>query len=311
MKTVVITGATGCVGRALVDVCIAAGYEVLAVLNRNTSRGKSLESLEHCHILYLSLNEYKNAMSEIEKQHIRLDSYELFFHLAWMSAFGVGRDDVRLQLSNVEASIDAVGFAKELGCTTFIGAGSQAEYGRTEGKLAPHTPTFPETGYGIAKLCTSQMTRILCEQFGMRSVWCRILSAYGPYDAEKTLIREAITKMLKNVETEFSPCEQTWDYIYADDAARALLVAGEYGENGGIYVVGSGESHRLSYYIDEIARITEYTKEIGYGKRGYNPKQVMNLQADISAIEELGFKVAVSFAEGIQRVCSIWSDDDF
>ena len=58
-------------------------------------------------------------------------------------------------------------FFAKLGCYKFIGAGSQAEYGRVEGKLTALTLTFPENGYGIAKLCAGQMSRILCEQKNM------------------------------------------------------------------------------------------------------------------------------------------------
>ena len=65
---------------------------------------------------------------------------------------------MELQNNNVKYALQAVKAAKELGCTRFVGAGSQAEYGRVEGTLTPDTPAFPENGYGIAKLCAGQMT---------------------------------------------------------------------------------------------------------------------------------------------------------
>ncbi len=61
--------------------------------------------------------------------------------------------------------------------SAFIGAGSQAEYGRVEGKLNSQVPAFPENGYGMAKLCAGQMTRIQCESWES-DIWTRILSVY-------------------------------------------------------------------------------------------------------------------------------------
>ena len=305
MKKVVITGATGALGRALIKVCIEAGYKVLAVVHRTSERASEIKTIDNCCVLYLDLSEYDNAMEEMIKQDVALGDYELFFHLAWMAPFGEGRNNLELQLENVRASLAAVHFAKALGCTSFIGAGSQAEYGRVKGKLSPDTPTFPETGYGIAKLCAGQMTRLVCEQVGMKHIWTRILSVYGPHDGAKSLISVAIDDMLNNRDTSFTPCDQMWDYIYSEDAARALLLAAQKGKHGGVYVIGSGEVHPLKQYIQKIAEITNYKKEIGFGKRAYNDKQVMFLQADLSLLTEWGFVPKVSFEKGILLLVSL------
>ncbi|MBQ5345073.1 MAG: NAD(P)-dependent oxidoreductase [Acidaminococcaceae bacterium] len=305
MKTAVITGATGTIGRALIDVCIEAGYEVMAIVHRNSLRVLDLENIEHCHVLNLNLAEYNNALEEIQKQNIVLGDYAFFFHLAWMAPFGKDRENLPLQLQNVQDSLAAVHFAKALGCSVFIGAGSQAEYGRVEGKLAPDTPTFPETGYGIAKLSAGQMTRLACEQVGLKHIWTRILSVYGPYDREQTLISTAINDMMNNKETSFTPCNQIWDYIYSKDASRAMLLAAQKGKHGDVYVIGSGEAHPLKEYIQKIAEITGYKKEIGFGKRLYNEKQVMYLQADIKQLQEIGFEVKVPFEDGIKRIIAM------
>ena len=302
MKKVVVTGATGAVGRALISVCMEAGYEVLAVVHSTSVRSSDLEKMEHCQVLYLDLPEYDNAMKEMHQQNIATDGYEMFFHLAWMAPFGKDRENLPLQLDNVQASLAAVRFAKALGCSTFIGAGSQAEYGRVEGKLSPDTPTFPETGYGVAKLCAGQMTRLACEQAGIKHIWTRILSVYGPHDGKRSLVSVAIDDMIHNRKTSFSPCDQIWDYIYSEDAAKALLLAAQKGKHGSIFVVGSGETRHLKDYIQTIAEITNYNREIGFGKRPYNDKQVMYLQADINSLQEIGFEPKVKFQEGIKKI---------
>ena len=302
MKKVVITGATGAVGRALIKVCIEAGYKVLAVVHRTSERASELKTIDNCCVFYLDLSEYDNAIDEMEKQEIDLNGYELFFHLAWSASFGEGRNNLELQLENVKASLAAVRFAKALGCTSFIGAGSQAEYGRVTGKLSFDTPVFPETGYGIAKLCAGQMTRLACEQVNIKHIWTRILSVYGPHDGIHSLISVAIDDMINNRETVFTPCNQIWDYIYSEDAAKAMLLAAQKGKSDSVYVIGSGEARPLKQYIQKIAEITNYKKEIGFGKKQYNDKQVMYLQANISELKKIGFTPRLSFEEGIKKL---------
>ena len=302
VKKVVVTGATGTVGRALIKVCIEAGYKVLAVVHRTSERIAELKTIDNCCFLYLDLTEYDNAMDEMEKQGIDFNDYELFFHLAWSASFGEGRNNLELQLENVRASLAAVRFAKALGCSTFVGAGSQAEYGRITGKLSPDTPAFPETGYGVAKLCAGQMTRIACEQVDIKHIWTRFLSVYGPHDGVHSLISVAIDDMINNRETAFTPCNQIWDYIYSEDAARAMLLGAQKGNHGSVYVIGSGEARPLKQYIQKIAEITNYKKEIGFGKKPYNDKQVMHLQADISELKKIGFTPRLSFEEGIKKL---------
>lgn len=302
MKKIVVTGATGVIGRALIKICINFGYEVLAVVHKSSTRFSELENIDNCCVLPLNLDEYEHAVSEMKKHNISVNNYDLFFHLAWIAPFGDDRNNVKLQLENINASINAVKFAKELGCSTFIGVGSQAEYGSCQEKLSPQTPVFPETGYGISKLCSGQLTRLYCEQLGIRHIWCRVLSVYGPYDREQTLISYAISKMINNEDTEFTLCDQIWDYIYSDDAARAILLAALQGENGKVFVIGSGEAHPLREYIEKIAEITGYSKPIGFGKRAYNNNQVMFLQADNEELKGLGFRCRISFDKGIKEI---------
>ena len=108
--------------------------------------------------------------------------YDVFYHFAWGGTTGDGRNDCEIQEKNIRYALDAAALAKRFGCSAFVGAGSQAEYGRVEGNLNSQTPAFPENGYGMAKLCAGQMTRLYCRQAGMRHVWTRILSIYGPGD---------------------------------------------------------------------------------------------------------------------------------
>ena len=181
-KRVVITGVTGAVGMALLEKYRSEGWEVLAVCRKGSGRNSRIPSDPKITVIETDLS----RLDQVEP--LDQKPYGVFYHLAWGGTFGADREDVLLQLKNIEGTLKAVTLAKRLGCSVFIGTGSQAEYGRTDAALRPDTPAFPESGYGMAKLCAGQMSRKACEQQGIRHVWVRILSVYGPFDGAGTMV---------------------------------------------------------------------------------------------------------------------------
>ena len=75
---------------------------------------------------------------------------DAFFHFAWAHTIGPGRNDMPAQIENIRYTIAACRAAAQLGCQVFIGAGSQAEYGRVEGVLTAQTLCFPESFIAIS-----------------------------------------------------------------------------------------------------------------------------------------------------------------
>ena len=226
MKKVIITGPTGAIGMALINKCIEMNMEVTAICHRRSKRIKNFPITEKLQIVECDLAELVDFTDELG------NNYDTFYHLAWACTVGETRNDVSAQMNNIKYTIDAVELAKRLGCKRFIGAGSQAEYGRSDKKLNSSVPTFPENAYGIAKLCAGQLSRIRCEQLGLEHIWTRILSVYGPYDGENAMISTLIRGLKNKQELHFTKCEQIWDYCYSDDAANALYLLGEGGKSG-------------------------------------------------------------------------------
>lgn len=297
MRRAIISGATGAVGMALIDKLIRERTEVLVLCRRGSSRTGQLPEHPLLHRLEADLSEYSGMENTTGKK------WDVFYHLAWAGTVGDKRNDPMLQLQNAAYTLDAVRLASRFGCKTFLGAGSQAEYGRYEGCLNAQVPAFPETGYGIAKLAAGQMSRLLCGQLGMKHIWVRILSVYGPYDGMQSMVMSAISRFLKGESPSFTEGRQQWDYLYSKDAARALYLLGDRGRDGKVYCLGSGQALPLKDYILQIRDAIWQAREVqpGFGEIPYGPGQVMYLCADLGELyEDTGFMPEISFAEGIR-----------
>ncbi|MCI8891875.1 MAG: NAD(P)-dependent oxidoreductase [Eubacterium sp.] len=295
-KRVVITGVTGAVGMALLEKYRSEGWEVLAVCRKGSGRNSRIPSDPKITVIETDLS----RLDQVEP--LDQKPYGVFYHLAWGGTFGADREDVLLQVKNIEGTLKAVTLAKRLGCSVFIGTGSQAEYGRTDAALRPDTPAFPESGYGMAKLCAGQMSRKACEQQGIRHVWVRILSVYGPFDGAGTMVSTALRRMLRGEDCAFTKAEQLWDFLYSADAADALYRIGQRPLHGRVYCLGSGQALPLKEYILKIKALTQSSSAVKFGEIPYSSGQVMHLCADISALtQDTGFIPATDFAAGIRQ----------
>lgn len=303
MRKIVITGPTGAIGTALIRKCVDEGIQVLAIVREHSLRSGRLPKSPLVKIIESNLEAFKDLDDrKLKELGADMTGYDVFYHFAWDATIGDGRNDMKLQTANIEYALDAVALADRLGCHTFVGAGSQAEYGRCNIKLSDKTPAFPENGYGMAKLCAGQMTRLECQKRGMRHIWTRILSVYGPGDGEKTMISSVIRQLLAGKKPALTSGEQMWDYLYSKDAARALCLLGEKGRDGKIYCIGSGQARPLREYMEMLRNAIDPALPLGIGEIPYGEKQVMYLCADISDLtEDTGFTPEVGFEEGIRE----------
>ena len=317
MKGAIVTGATGMIGSNVTKLLLQQGVNVTAIVRPMSEKLRNLEWAEESGFkdgLYNS-DDKEKPFQRGKLQIVECSLWDLltlrdklgwehdtFFHFGWGYTFGTGRNDAPKQEANIKACLDAVHLAYEAGCKTFVGAGSQAEFGIVSGKLSDELPKDPITGYGIAKLAASRLSALECKNLGMKHGWGRILSCYGPGDNDYTMVMSAIRAMLRGERMKFTPAEQVWDYIYAEDCARAFIAIAESGVDRKCYTIGSGEQRLLRDYIYAIRDAIDPGLDVGIGERDYNPDQVMHLVADITElVSDTGYKPETSFEDGIQK----------
>lgn len=313
MKKIAITGATGAIGMALIKRAITNSTKVVVFIRKESVRADRIPDNELITKVFCSLDEMNNI--EVNDD---LGECDAFYHFAWEGTSGASRNDLYMQNRNVKHALDAVRLALRMGCRVFVGAGSQAEYGRVAGILRPDTPCNPENGYGIAKLCAGHMTRLLCEEVGLSHIWARILSVYGPYDNERSMMISTIRTLLAGDRPLLTKGEQQWDFLYSEDAADIMYMVAQKVINESqdvrvskLYCVGNGKALPLKDYIDMIKNEINPAANLGYGEIPYSDKQVMHLEADISSIvDDIGYAPKTDFLTGAKKTID-WCKENY
>lgn len=294
--TIAITGATSMLGVATIKNCISKNISVLAFVRKGSSKIERLPSSPLVKIVECDLAQMKDFDGD------KL-SADVFIHFGWAFTDKTGRNDVSKQLENVQYTIDAVHLAKKLGCRKFVGAGSQAEYGTPNVILKADTPVNPLIPYGVAKYAAGRLSAIECRKEGLEYNWVRILSVYGINDLPGTLISQLIYNAKNNIPMGLSGCEQTWDYLFEDDAGRAFVAIAEKGVNGKVYNLGSGVGRKLKDFVQDVIDVVnpDYVPE--YGQYSYSVTQPFMLQADVSnLVDDVNWSAKIKFMDGIARI---------
>ncbi|WP_461811340.1 NAD-dependent epimerase/dehydratase family protein [Faecalimonas sp.] len=293
---VVVTGATSFIGKQFVLSTVKKGWDIVAVVRKNSTKLSDLKRTSNLEIVELDMDEYY----QIGKLTGKCDC---FVHFAWNGTRGEERNNQVLQETNYKNSISAIKSIIQVGCGKIITAGSQAEYGCCEGMITEETKCCPNTQYGIYKLKVFERVKQLCEKNNVSYKEPRIFSLYGPGDYEKTLIMSLIDKMKKNEPCNLTQCVQMWEFLYFDDAVNAIIKLCEQDCPNGVYNLGSGDIRKLQEYVEEIKEILRSSSQINYGVVPYPETGMVSIVPSIDRIKkEISWKPCVSFEEGIKSI---------
>ena len=296
MKKVLLTGATSLIGVSLVDELLKNGYAVVGVVRPGSKNLARLSTHQNLHIVECDLHDMRSLTDSLPHD------FDICFHLAWTDT-GKGRNkDVYGQLKNVKLTLDTVDLSAALGCSLFVGAGSQAEFGPKEtGPIGPLAVEKPNTAYGMCKLAAGNLAMLRAKDLGLRCIWPRIFSIFGQNDKSTSLINYTLGCLKEGRKPSLSASTQIWDYLYCSDAAKALVLIGEKGLDGKKYCLGSGIGRPLYEYINEIKELIDPSADIGFGEVPYNEYSLRYLVADIAELmDDTGFTPEYTFELGLK-----------
>lgn len=278
MKKVFLTGSTGFVGSFVLRELLCEGYEV-ATLIRPTSDVSRING-ELC-----SVNIINGDFNNLEAIYHNLKTFapEVVVHLAWQGVKAADRNS-SCQIENINASVGIFKLTQKLGCTMFLGMGSQAEYGPVSGRLGEDSPVRPTTLYGASKLSTCLLLDRLANQSNIRFAWLRLFSSYGPGDDPSWMIQYVARTLLQGGRPALTAAQQLWDYIHVKDVAKAVVATID-NQSSGIFNLGSGQTRKLENIIELIRDYIDPNLSLGFGEVQYRPDQVMHLEANITRLQ--------------------------
>jgi nucleoside-diphosphate-sugar epimerase len=276
---VLLTGASGLIGRHASAALLARGYEVHAV----RSAEYDLLSPAGAH----------DAVAAVRP--------EALLHLAWDTehgAFWTSTENLRW----VEATLRLLRAFVELGGTRAVLAGSCAEYDWSA--PSPYSeatsPLRPSTLYGAAKHGLHTIAAAFAEQHGVSLAWGRVFFLTGPGEAPGRLVPSVARALLDGRRAEVSAGLQVRDFLAARDVADgfAALLASDV---TGAVNVASGEPIQLRDVIGAVARNTGGRERVDFGAVPTRPSDPPELVADVGRLrDEVGWRPSLSLDEAIE-----------
>jgi nucleoside-diphosphate-sugar epimerase len=299
VDSVIITGASGFIGRHCIAHLLDAGYVVHAFYHKqNPSRLPRRDRLTwHC----LDLLDHQQTLAAVQP----LAATHLL-HLAWVTDSGKFRDS-RLNLEWLRSSVHLLKVFIESGGGRFVGVGSVAEYDWSGGTLSEaSTPLNPASLYGSCKSSLFQTARQNTTMSGIEFAWGRIFWLYGPGEDKRRIVPCLMNALLADEEADCSEGAVVRDYLYVDDAARALVTL--LGSNvQGAVNIASGVGVKIRTLVETIAKLIDKERLVQYGAVPEEDKEHALVVADVSRLRnELNFEPQYNLDDGLLRTLEWW-----
>lgn len=296
---IVISGATSMIGAALTNKLLENNHEVIAVVRPHSKKTDILNKSPNLFIVECNMVDYTELNNLIQGK------VDVAISTAWNGTRGADRNNKGLQIENYKNSISFLEAMISKGCTRFLTAGSQAEYGlwtRNE-KLSEDEIPYPNTQYGVYKLKFYEYAKEYCRNNQCKLIEPRFFSVYGPMDYEGTLVISTLRKLLESKPCELTECIQLWDFLYIDDAIDGLVILVEGDVPEGIYNFGSGYSAPLKEFVEQMKKITNSNSKLKYGAISYPATGIVNVNPEVKKLMKCGWIPKIGFEEGIKRIC--------
>jgi nucleoside-diphosphate-sugar epimerase len=240
---VIVTGATGFIGRHVVASLCDRHHQVVAT-GRDREKARRLSWFDQVEFIAFDLS---SDPARLSQQHADAD---VLIHLAW-GGLPSYKELVHLE-ANLPQSYHLVKSAVAAGIPQVLVVGTCFEYGQLQGCLNEDTPTNPCTAYGIAKDSLRRSLEMLRNQQPFVLQWARIFYLYGDGQNPKSLLAQ-LDAALDRGDSRFpmSGGEQLRDYLPVEEVARRLVVLAEHRQSGGIYNICRGQPISVRQLVED------------------------------------------------------------
>ena len=282
---VLLTGASGFVGRQTIGPLLDLSYEVHAVGNTVTdprARWYRADLLDQA----------------TRRQLVAAVRPHAVLHCAWVTqhrAFWTSPAN----LDWVAASLDLARSAAEQGARRVLMVGSCAEYDWGAPQTLPwreDDPWRPTSLYGTAKDALHRVMTAFSHDAGIGFTWARLFHLYGPHEASTRFIPGLLTALKDGRRAETGPGDAVRDFMHVTDAGRALagLLASDV---CGAVNVASGHAVTIGAVGALAGQLTGRADLLAIGARSRN--EPLAMAADVTRLRAIGFVPSITLETGL------------
>lgn len=296
MKSVLVTGASGFIGRQALPFLLSAGYDVHAVTIE-----EPVESAREIHwhkVDLLSSGAVEALLAEIKPTHL--------LHFAWYAVpgkFWTARENLQW----TKASLDLLEAFARNGGRRIVMAGTCAEYDWQDGYCSEQrTPISPQSLYGSCKGALGMVLESFSRQSGISAAWGRIFFLYGPHEHPARLVPSIIRALLKGEPALCSHGKQVRDFLHVADVASAF-VALLGSEVMGAVNIASGRAITIRELATMIAEKLGRGDLLRFGAVPAPPDDPPLLVARVDRLhEEVGWHPTYDLNTGLDHAIAWW-----
>jgi nucleoside-diphosphate-sugar epimerase len=295
MKKVLLTGASGFVGRHCVPLLAAKGYEVHAV-----SRQRAAAELQGVHwhaVDLLTPGSCTELLNQVQPEYL--------LHLAWYAEPGKFWQAPE-NLEWVRASLELLQAFPKNGGKRLVAAGTCAEYEWSGGECKEAaTPLLPSTLYGSCKHALEQVLHAWARQSEFSSAWGRIFFLYGPGEHPSRLVAYVIRALLRGEPALCSDGTQIRDFLHVEDVASAFVALLESDVQGAVNIA-SGKPVAVREVIEQIGQSMGRAELIRFGARPAGTEPAA-LWANVERLtNEVKWRSRYQLKEGLEQTIDWW-----
>ena len=288
---VIITGASGFIGRPLSKKLSLMGHDVLGISRKIIHDNSSITWLKANLAIPSS---YENSIKEF--------CPEVIIHLAWQDIPDFSYEKSQLNLDQSKRFISFIVSIKS--CKKLLIPGSCWEYSQPEGKCKISNQALPSNDFTLAKNSLRLWTEILCKEHLINVAWFRVFYAYGPGQRSDSLIPSILKSLKIGSLPDINTPQNANDFIYIEDVVSAFLTAVNNKFQSGVYNLGSGSSTPVL----DVCRIAEnivlnsssLTKSLN--QKTINKSKDIDFWADITETKRIfEWEPKITLIEGIYQ----------
>lgn len=282
MQKILITGATGFIGKNLIErIKQDSNYDILCFVQDSDIIGKRF--LEDRQINYITVNDFSSYTKNVDFC-IHLASYGV--------AYGARNLDVMVDV-NIKLSEQIMKFCSDHNCKLFINTGSCFEYGSgiNDRLINEYDSLNPEDIYAATKVACEDLLKVYSKTLGIKMITIRPFSVFGKYENINRIGPLVINSGKNNTILELTHGEQIRDYMDVRDLCDAIykiVLNWQNTKNGEAINICTGNPISLKEFILKIIQVFNFNESLySFGAKQYRQNESMYFAGNNSRLFEI------------------------